>query len=783
MRKIFSMALLAALGLSASAQIRINEVMQSNIDGLYVDGDFPDSWIELKNTGSVDVDLKGWGVSVKDKYKKAYVINESCIVAPGGFVVLYCDKEDKGLHTDFRVDSGESSVYLWNPSGELAEEMKLAKMPAPEISYGVTTEGGLGYFVTATPGAENVSVVSDVLLPNPEISPVGGVFSSPVTVTVQLPADARLPEGAVLCVTTDGSEPTMKDAVPGTIWTQVADTTAIIRAKVISEKMLSGRSVSMSYIFHPRELNLPVISIMTDSEYLYGEEIGIITGGPEDNPNYLYDYRRPVNVEYYETDGAMKVNQLGEMRIQGGATRVNPQKSFAIYANKRFGEKKFDCSTFWPDKPQVKKCKSFILRNSGNDYQGAHISDAYVQTMLGRGMENVDFQAYRPVVAYINGQYYGLIDLRERTNDDWVEANCDGLEDIDMIENFEEVKVGDGEAVFDLLNLMGNPDLSFEEVAKILDMDNFSSNMAMALYTCFSDWNGNNTVLWRNVLEGADNRWRLITKDFDHSIGKYGELPSKNHFPYFKDFAATSDPVERRISHLYNFWLKNEEGQKMIADKVSFFVGDFMSPERAIQQFKEMTEELRPEMYDTYGVLSTPGVQNFNYSYWLEMIGDDARYQTFLRERPNYIFEQIRDEFGYGRIYDLEVDHENLGASINGMKFTCSDYKTKYFTGEKMTLSAVENKAWKAVQTLDNGKTVETVFPSGVIEYEAAEDVVKVEFTLVDSNSVEGIIDAGFGRPVNYYTIDGLRLDAEPTENGIYIRRQGNKADKIILNR
>lgn len=67
--------------------------------------------------------------------------------------------------------------------------------------------------------------------------------------------------------------------------------------------------------------------------------------------------------------------------------------------------------------------------------------DALAQRLVGLNSPNVDWQATRLVICYINGELSRrVMSLRERTNEDYIEANYDGLEDIDMIENWWEVR-------------------------------------------------------------------------------------------------------------------------------------------------------------------------------------------------------------------------------------------------------------------------------------------------------------------------------------------------------
>ena len=141
-----------------------------------------------------------------------------------------------------------------------------------------------------------------------------------------------------------------------------------------------------------------------------------------------------MNIELFETSGKESViNQLGEMRICGGATRSSVRKSLAIYANKRFGEKRFNYEFFPDQKPGLKDFKSFMLRNAGNDFDYLYMRDAIIQRTMAQHVD-LDWQAWRPAIVYINGEYKGMLNIRERSNEDNIYSNYDGLEDLDLIE-------------------------------------------------------------------------------------------------------------------------------------------------------------------------------------------------------------------------------------------------------------------------------------------------------------------------------------------------------------
>lgn len=190
------------------AQIVINEVMQSNVNGIMDDlNDFPDSWVELYNSGATPVDVAGYGLSVKNKAAKAYRL-PSAIVPAHGYLLVYCDKVGSGLHADFRVDSGKGDVYLFDASGSVVDQVTMAKQPAPDIAYGRVTDGadGWGYQLTPSPGGANSSGVSDKLLPEVTFSEQGGVWSDARGFTLTLSV-ADAPDGVRIIYTNDGREP------------------------------------------------------------------------------------------------------------------------------------------------------------------------------------------------------------------------------------------------------------------------------------------------------------------------------------------------------------------------------------------------------------------------------------------------------------------------------------------------------------------------------------------------------------------------------------------------
>ena len=691
---VWALLMALASGTVASGQVRFNEVMQSNIDGLFVENEFPDSWIELKNTSEESIDLKGWRIGTKDLYESAYIIPQSCIVAPGEYVLIYCDKEGRGLHTDFRVDSGKGMLKLWDSDGRAVETVTLAKFRAPEVSCGVSSSGKWEYFITPTPGADNVSATSSRLLPEPTFSPSAGIYSAGLAVTIKSPSG--LPDDALLCVTTDGREPTEKDAVKGLSHTVEISSSTPLRAKYISKSALSRRSTTKTYIVEDRELTLPVVCLTTDPDFLYDEEMGMLAGDEtQAKPNYRQTWRRPMQIEYFELDGdAHKgvINQQGEAAVMGNSSRKWPQKSLKLYSHKRFGTKNF-AHTFWADKPNVKTVPSFMIRNAGNNFNGSHIKDSFLQTLFGENAENIDYQAYQPVIAYINGEYYGLIDLRERSNEDFLESNYPALDSYYMVEDWWEGKTpGSTTEFFKFERLFRNPESDYDDIAAYMDMRSLAVQYLADSFGFNVDTPRVNKIVWSPA---GDVKWRWLLKDMDNTA--FGSLVTKNYASYLrlemKEDEAWQDwySVNEKSAELFVRCLSFPKFHNMCADLFIAFNGDFLRPDRVVDKIDAMAAEIAPEW--------PYFVEKYNITTDRDVYTQDMR--DFYSRRGEWMLKHFRDELKFGEPVNLTVDINHTIDSgdvrINGHRLRFNDFSGTAFADHAVEISCETGRKFDVI--------------------------------------------------------------------------------------
>ena len=723
MKRIYFILTILATALSTQAQnLVINELMQSNIECIMDDmKEFPDSWVELYNPTDAAINLKDYKISNKNKVAKAWQLTAQEVPAKG-YVLIYCDKEEKGLHTSFRLESGkDGNLYLFKGDEAVDKLEKIAKMPAPDIAYGRKTDGSdeWGYQLTPTPGKANSGNICDgnQILGAPVFSETGRVVTGNATINLKLSLPEGAPEGAVIRYTKDGSEP-KATSTKYTSTISITKTTAI-RAKVFCDGWLSPMSTAQSYIFHPREMTTPIFSIQTDDKYLNDTEIGLFANNNSKEDKKTHDWRRPVNIEFFPAEGEESAfNQLGETRIQGGQSRSNALKSMVFYANKRFDpdHKQFVYEFFPDQKPGVTKFKSFSLRDGGNDFGDLYFRDAIIQRTMASHTD-LDWQACRTAVLYLNGEYMGMLNIRERSNADNIYSNYNGLEDIDMVEIsheqvngvdqfIEEVKEGTSDFYDAFKTFYSEKGHTKAEYEEWIDVNEYLSVMAMNLFYGNIDFPGNNLVFWRpnddDTESGLPKRFRVIVKDTDFGLGLYGRQNTYNTIDllynpsnHSGDNWAFTEPATRLIKNM----LENEELKNMFIDKCCIFMGDFMNGKgtgEAIDLIKDEAMEEFVAHRDKYN----PG-----WGWWpADNRGDitnkfnDAK--NWANGRPEQFYKHISNKWNLGTPIALTINKTNksdVEITFNDIKLSGNVFDGKYFKNRTITLNATANEEGKTV--------------------------------------------------------------------------------------
>ena len=664
-----------------SQTIVINEVLSSNTSSITdEDGDSSD-WIELYNSGSFQVNLTGYGLSDERIQPYKWVFTETYL-APNEFLLVFASGKDRaGNHTNFRIDASGETLYLTKPGGEIPDSVALGEM-ATDVSYGRQLDGSDNWFYFKEPTplrANDTQGFDSIILEVPTYSIKRGLYSSAVTLSL-----STVIPGAVVYYTLDGTKPSALSSVYSTPL-EISET-SVVRARIMSSGVLSEVTRTHTYVIN-KQTNMAIVSITTNPANLWDSADGIYV-------NYNSNREIPIFLELFEPDGIEGYSKSAGMKIHGGWTREFPQKSFAIFARDKYGPSSIKHRLF-PDLP-FNEYESFILRNSGGDFEAAHIRDPLLQSLI-KDLD-IETQSYRPAVVYLNGEYWGILNIREKLNEHYIEAHH-GISEVnlDMLENEQEVIHGDNIHYNAMLAYIASHDMSleysYEYLKSQLDMDNYLDYMVSQLYFANVDWPGWNLKYWRP--RTSDGKWRWLVFDLDDGF----KLGSTQNFGYTNMFDFATEPNGPEwpnppwSTFLFRKLLENEAFKRDFINRYADYLNTIWQPGIVLAKIDNMLAELDPEMQFH---LQRWGLSNVDWHFEIDEL------KSFAENRVEDVRTNILAEFsipGPAQVA-LSITSPNGGSILLNKNISVREslWNGQYFKGIPIELAAIPNPGYKFIE-------------------------------------------------------------------------------------
>ncbi|MBQ0028873.1 MAG: CotH kinase family protein [Bacteroidales bacterium] len=688
----------------ANATISLTEIMPSNIATVYSEQYDFQGYVELYNDGA-PVDLKGWIVNNESKGEINWSLQlQKTHIVPTGYSLLFFGEKETGTEdaeyeeipysvgcVPGKLSTDASRLVITDRAGTTLTFPYPKQVP--HLSY--CPDG----FMEPSPAAENNPAYPlEKRVAKPVFSATQPGFYNEKSVEIALTCAT---EGATVYYTTNGSIPTKDN---GTVYTSPikVDSTVPFRARAYKNGALYSEVLTGTFLLpHPfyaecgPQNTIPIVSIVTDDEFLHDGLIGIYTVGYNGLPggctkriyaNYYQDWTRAANFEYV-VDGKVVDNQEVEIAVYGGCSRQYVPKSLKIKANKRTGKNEFYYDNFFTDRSYT-KYKSLALRNGGNGYGYLfpRWRDGAMQYM-GKNM-NLDIQAYQPVAYFLNGSFYGMMGLRERTDDDYVYHNY-GYDDeeIDHLREGDygyEVSKGDDVAYNAMIEYVENHynDADFlEQLDKMMDVDEYMDYEILEQWLGNTDWPNNNTKLWRKRKIG---RFRWIVYDTDFGMSQ--------HTSVTKDMLKLTTTATTRVPEfdvtLMKHCMMNTDFKYRFLDKYFEHMKTTLSVERVHAVIDSIAEIVEVDMCATMQASEDD----------MGWVGNDAKYneginsmKTFANKRSLNVFKQLRTYYDLGLDTSTVVVHvvcdgvqPNFSFFINDVEYRAPYRKHWTFTNERV---------------------------------------------------------------------------------------------------
>ena len=584
------------------------------------------------------------------------------------------------MHANFKLSAEGETLSLRDPQGVLVDQVETGRMVA-DISRGRAPDGGPSwvYFTDPTPWEPNGLSGFEEFADDPIFSVAGGLYDAPLSLELSSPDT-----NGVVYYTTDGGEPD-EASIPYTTPISITET-SIIRARAFEPGTLPSATVTQSYILNDPS-TLAVTSFVTDPDNLWDPEIGIFY---EDN--VWAGWERPMNVELFEPDGTPALSQEAGVKVYGGWTRTFPQKSMRLIARGGYGSSSFDHLVF--DEKPITSFKQIVWRNSGNDWCASHLRDGLMHRIVTD--MDIDRLAYRPCRTYINGEYWGILNARERIDEDYLASNH-GIDpdNVDLIKLYYEVVAGDPIHYFNMIQYIEEDglasDSSYAYIRTQMDVDEFAEYQIAQIFFANTDWPGNNVASWRP--RTPDGRWRWIIYDTDFGLGL-----EDNYYHNTLAFALDPNGPEWPNPPYSTFLLRNlVENATFKNDLINRYCDHlnttFLSA-RTVPMAESIAGVVEPEAARHYARWERP--------LWYFTESMNIIYE-FLNERPAYARNHLSQEFNLGPQLTLSLDVSPAGSGgiqLTGVKIDTS-WSGTYFEGIPIPLTAVPDPGFEFVEWSD----------------------------------------------------------------------------------
>lgn len=738
-----------------SQHIAINEILASSAnDTLFNKKNY--DWIEIYNYGLQYVNIKNFALSDDinklDKWKFP-----DTILMPHEFLIVFASGKDKidkkgNIHSNFKIDKSGDMIILSNNEGKILD-LYNGQRYATNISVGrfPNGRGRWLYYEKTTPKERNKYNGALGLIDEPNFSHESGFYGNDFYLKV-----SYLDTNVKIRYTIDGSEPNENSPIfPDSLlvydrkndrnvfsainttpnidlWCKwkppvdVVEKCTNIRIKGFKTYCLSPFVTTKSY-FVKKKYSIPVISLSIDTSYLYGQD-----GIYENFDRRGREWEKKAHIDFFENNGEFGFASNVGVRLQGANSRKYAQKSYRIYFRKEYGKSELKYKIF--PNLEVKKFKRLILRNAGSDWDKTFFRDAFAQSIL-QGFSDLPTQAYRLCVVYINGEYAGIMNIREFYDENYFKEHYDAKK-IDLIkEPKQRVVEGDSVHFSEMQEFVLENDLTidanFEHFCNLVDIENYIDFQIMQIFSMNTDQPAKNVFYWRPRTENGKWQWVLYDMDDSFRFGKHNNYQRDglvyctglNNIESTEVNEASTNPFWANNTPENTFMLrsllKNKEFKTKFINRFADLLNTAFTPEYLTQKldaFYYKVKEFIPQQYSRW---RQPIPENFKMHYQL--------IKTFVQNRQSVQFQHLADffnitetvnvtldvnnsEFGYIKINSL-----NLNDSLPCFSETPYPWNGKYFVGIPITIEAIPKDGYffeKWEGNFENSNSVLEITPT-----------------------------------------------------------------------
>lgn len=591
----------------------INEVMSSNYSYLSQNSYNYYDWIEIKNNSDKDINLSDYYISTTLNDIQMYKLEDK-VLKPGEYYILMASGDtnlsnNTYKHANFKISNVES-LYLIKDN-KVVDSMFICDIPVG-YSFGRDDAYGYIYMSNPTPNKDNNSGKYEIAY-SPEFSINAGIYNDVNELTLEIDAPG------VIYYTLNGSYPTSSSYVyDGPI---KLNETTVVKAISVEDGKYNSDIVTSSYIINENH-TLPVVSVSLNPNNFYYLEANSWANGLE------YE----ANAELFELDGTGFSIYCG-LKLFGGSTRGMEKKSYSLKFRKEYGDSELHYQVFKNRDNSV--YNSLVLRSGSQDSTAAMMRDPLMTSLMDG--TNVDVQAYKSVILYINGSYWGVYNIREKVDENFIASHYNVDPDKTNIVRIDgEVSAGSKQGYLDIINYVNSHNMAYEEnynyIKEKLDIDSLITFWVAETYST------NNDIVNCRLFSHPDidnGKWKFIFYDLDYALYNY----RVNYYTFMTDIEGMG---EAKIStDIMRNLMVNKEFKQRFVEILSDILNNQLTDERILDYIDNIYNLILPEMprnQKRWG-------QTMNE--WNSAVNE---LKTFVENRRSYLLSQTKYYFGLSNL-------------------------------------------------------------------------------------------------------------------------------------
>ncbi|MCU0435152.1 MAG: CotH kinase family protein [Bacteroidia bacterium] len=681
MHKLFLLSLLVFTSTISRAQLFINEYSCANINGQADNfGEYHD-WFEIYNAGTAAVNLAGYYITDNDNNLTKWQIPSGSVSA-GGVTRIICSGRgiifSGWIHAGFKLTQCKpEEIVISDASGTMLDSVKLRRHQQGH-SWGRTTNGANTWNIFTNPtfgASNNTGTPFQPYATTPVLSQQPGFYNSSISVTITSPDP-----NVTIRYTTDGSEPIPTSPVYSAA-INIA-TTQVVRARAFSSTAgIPASFIETNTYFINSAHTVAVLSICGE-----GLPDLMVQGNWNDEP--------VTALEYFDKTGVMRTEVTGNSNKHGNDSWAYDQRGIDFVSKDQFG---YNDALDWKlfrrkDRDEFQK---IIIKAAANDNYpfengGAHIRDAYCHNLSQQAGLAMDERTWEPCIVYMNGQYWGVYEIREKVDDhDFTDYYYDQSE-----ENLQFLKTwgatwseyGGPQAQTDwntFVNFVTTNNMTvqanFDYVDSVYNWKSLIDYMILNSVVVSADWLNWNTAWWRGMDPNGDKKkWRYTLWDNDATFGhyiNYTGIPdvSANADPCNPE--TLSDPGGQGHIPILNALLVNETFKQYYVNRYVDLMNTTFSCDSLLGLLDTMIAEIAPEM--------PRQIQRWGGS----MAGWQANVtalRNFIQTRCTALVQGMMDCYDLTGPYEIILEVQPPGAGtiqLNSLDLDVFPWTGSYFGG------------------------------------------------------------------------------------------------------